>query len=178
MSFSQAALANQKLTFARLALNSARAQPSDGDIHTRLALHAHLDAGVNHLSQALAFFLREIAEQYKVKIGTPALDPGLIFEELYRQHANTAEVAELKSLLENPGWLRDMIEAARDPRQLASQFKSASESPSHTATEAPAGLIPVRSLSAASPEPTDLLGQWLQNLQLLIDRLRMTLVEE
>ncbi|MCW8194070.1 hypothetical protein F6455_04640 [Proteobacteria bacterium 005FR1] len=178
-----AAIANQKLAFARQALSTAAAQ-DDETINGRLARHAHLDAAILELCSGVSYFVAEVAEQYGLSVEPGLRSPVELLEMFAGSGRQNAAVAELHSLRKRPdSWFADLLETAANPLSLVQRFKAED---SFAAVGAPAeggAMIPVLDVThsaANAPDlsPVELVSGWARAAQELVDRQRAALHEE
>lgn len=109
MANSSLSLVNQKLAYARALIKQASPLSDTTTTSERLQLRALLDASVFHLMCGIHHYLREIAENYRVKnVGTIEDTAGLL-AALAAIDKEPSEATELSFLLQDSSsWLSQM----------------------------------------------------------------------
>lgn len=168
---------NQQLAFVRVQLQAAQRQIAQSNIQTRLAIHAHLDAALTHLHKAIALFIREIADHLGVKLRTRGDDVELLLTEISQLETIAPELNEwLQLRQQNHSWFNQCLLAGKNPNFVAHQFVDSHSDVLKAEPQSANNLIV--SAKTADPLPLELLENWQQQLQFLIERQRDSLVEE
>ncbi len=170
MPLTNSLIVNQKLVFARIEIAAARkvdaagkldeaGSSQDNPIENKLHQHAHLDSAIYQLASAFEYFLLEQSEE------SPEVDREFL----------------KRGLLKASPWLIDLLAARTNPEFIALQF--ASENPVIQDESSSHNLIASVTLAneceaEAKKPPIDLLADWSQQLQAIVDQYRASLFEE
>jgi hypothetical protein len=177
MSISNLSLVNQKLTYASAVLaDMASCSVTLAGGAQKLRQQALAEAAVYHLTTALHFYLREIADQYRVKYTSAINSIDDLVNALNALGVSPSEVNELTALKEaSDSWLGLLL------GQKNAIFKSPEKQKEKKAfiTESTAELLSVVEIN--EPEPLvmnrQLLSDWLESFRELIGRHRSTYAE-
>ena len=176
MSISNLSLVNQKLAYATILLADMESEGSIGAYKLRQSALA--EATVHHLSIAFHFYLREIADQYRVK-STSAIDSITdLANMLDSKGFNPSEVTELTRLKEEAGsWLNLLLAQKRLLFQSPERQKEKKAFPANKE----AMLELVNAIEISEPEPLllshQLLSEWLACFREMLERHRDTYAE-
>lgn len=176
MSISHLSLVNQKLAYASSLVTLVNTFISDTQTGSKLQQQALADAAVFHLSLALKFYLRELAEQHHIKNISAINSAQDLAEVLQQADRVSSESSELSWLLQTSGtWLN----------QLAHYYDQLSKSPEKTKEKKAFGnenLIKLVELTELEGLPVlqltpELLTAWLGSFRAMVIRQRETSAE-
>lgn len=177
MSISHLSLVNQKLAYASAIVSQLNASLIESKLLNKLQQQALGDAAVFHLSMALHFYLRELAEHHRIKqLSTITSVEGLV-SVMEQADKVSSESSELLDLIQTNGtWLN----------QLTAYYGHLFQSPVKPKEKKAFGLeenrvelielteVEANHLAQLTPE---LLAFWVDSFRALVIRQRETTAE-
>ncbi|MGH1469931.1 MAG: DUF6586 family protein [Cellvibrionaceae bacterium] len=181
-------IVNQKLAFAKIQLDAAKALLSEIEpcVDSRLKIHAHFDAAVLELNKALIYFVAEIANNHNEKKFSECHNV-LLSADGFKSFLNfistmfpsVLELQEMRALsVEQESWLQRLLHYAEDPVALATSFVSLTQqAPNEENVEKP--IINVINISSSEEalSPEIFIGNFIREVHSFIDRQRANLEE-
>lgn len=173
MSISHLSLVNQKLAYASSLITLMTTSNYTG---SKLQQQALADAAVFHLSMAMKFYMRELAEHHHIKDVSAINSAQDLVEVLQREDRLSAESSELLSLAQTNGtWLNQLT-------HYYDQLSKSPEKPKEKKAFGNENLIQLVELSESDDWVSlqitpELLTAWLDNFRILIIRQRETSAE-
>ncbi len=111
MSISHLSLVNQKLAYTTAIVNQLNLSLVESKPSNKLLLQALGDAAVFHLAMALHFYLRELAEQHRIKNLSTIASIQDLASALEQSDKISSEVSELLELIQtNDTWLSQLTD--------------------------------------------------------------------
>ncbi len=176
MSITHLSLVNQKFTFAHANLADMEMLDTKLSGNQKTRQQALGDAVVFHLTTALSFYVRELADQYRVQNATTLNTIDELYITLGNLGINSSEVNELMALKKEPGaWLYLLLSYER------TIFKSPERIKEKKAF-VPSNVIEVIDVTEVNLQQAlvlrrELLTQWLVDFKDLVMRHRSTYAE-
>lgn len=176
MSISHLSLVNQKLAYANALItliNTLNSAPQTG---SKLQLQALADGALFHLSMAVKFYLRELAEHHHIKNVSAINSVQDLVEVLRQADRVSSESSELLSLARTKGaWLNQL-------EHYYSQLSKSPEKPKEKKAFGNENLIELVELAESDgflslQLTAELLTSWLDSFRTLIIRQRETSAE-
>lgn len=176
MSISHLSLVNQKLAFASSIVVTLNTTPSSTTSAQKLHWQALGDAVVFHLSTALHFYLRELAENYRLKNLTSINSVQDLISALSDADKASSESSELLELIQsNDSWLSQLT------RYHEHISKSPQQPKEKKAFEQENLIVAIELTEVESELPIqlnpNLLASWLESFRALVMRQRDTSAE-
>lgn len=170
MAISNFSRVNQKLSFVRVLLRLA----TEDDSESRLHQDALLTSALMQFGMAFHFYIREVADRAHVKTAHLLNNFDELESALLQNQQYSAEVAEIKNLLEQPhSWLGQLRLCLDESKQSPAKPKE------KKAFRPDENLIEIVEISTAENESplvlsSAILRAWLANFDELIQRHRET----
>lgn len=172
MSISHLSLVNQKLAYASAIIRLLNEQPT----RQLLEHQALVDAAAFHLAMGLHFYLRELAEHYRIKNLSAINSVQDLVAALQQLNSTSSESSELLSLTEaNDTWLNQLT-------GYYAQLSKSPQKPKEKKAFKQENLIELVELTQADETPLlkltpELLLSWLDSFRALVIRQRDTSAE-
>lgn len=176
MPISHLSLVNQKLAYASALITLMNTFNSATQTGSKLQQQALADAAVFHLSMAMKFYMRELAEHHHIKNVSAINSAQDLIEVLQQADRLSSESAELLSLAQTNGTWLNQLEHYYD------QLSKSPEKPKEKKAFGNENLIQLVELAESDDWVSlqitpELLTAWLDNFRILIIRQRETSAE-